>query len=209
MKKHVCKTILSLLLTAAMLLAVTGCTPESPPLDPPTLTPTETPVPEFSPKQVVEEFYNALFVTTDFDTVYNYTRPPKFMDEIRESAMSEFDEPDPNFDLYAYEKAEYEDLAPYIVKRSPWYKILALEEIEKAKNGEVGRIINGDLQEDDDDYEEIDTRADFNDVADPGTEVYAVIVQWGYGEGDDAYDETELIFLCCIDGKWYIIGNYW
>ena len=47
MKKRVFKTILSLLLTASFLLAVTGCTPESPPLDPPT----EAPV--FSPKKVV------------------------------------------------------------------------------------------------------------------------------------------------------------
>ena len=203
MKKHVFKTILSLLLTASFLLAVTGCTPESPPLDPPT----EEPV--FSPKKVVEEFYNALFVTTDFDTVYNYTHPPKFLDKMRENAMSEFDEPNPNFDLYAYEKAEYDDLAPHIAARKPWYKILAIEEIEKAKNGEVGRLINGDRQESDDDYEEIEARSEFNDVADPGSEVYAVVAQWGYGEGDDAYDETELFFLCCIEGKWYIIGDFW
>ena len=203
MKKHAFKTFLSLLLTAAFLLAVTGCTPESPPLDPPT----EAPV--FSPKKVVEEFYNALFVTTDFDTVYNYTHPPKFLDEMRENAMSEFDEPNPNFDLYAYEKAEYDDLAPHIAARKPWYKILAIEEIEKAKNGEVGRLINGDRQEGDDDYEEIEARSEFNDVADPGSEVYAVVAQWGYGEGDDAYDETELFYLCCIEGKWYIIGDFW
>ena len=203
MKKRVFKTILSLLLTASFLLAVTGCTPESPPLDPPT----EAPV--FSPKKVVEEFYNALFVTTDFDTVYNYTHPPKFLDKMRENAMSEFDEPNPNFDLYAYEKAEYDDLAPHIAARKPWYKILAIEEIEKAKNGEVGRLINGDRQESDDDYEEIEARSEFNDVADPGSEVYAVVAQWGYGEGDDAYDETELFFLCCIEGKWYIIGDFW
>lgn len=203
MKKRVFKTILSLLLTASFLLAVTGCTPESPPLDPPT----EAPV--FSPKKVVEEFYNALFVTTDFDTVYNYTHPPKFLDKMRENAMSEFDEPNPNFDLYAYEKAEYDDLAPHIAARKPWYKILAIEEIEKAKNGEVGRLINGDRQEGDDDYEEIEARSEFNDVADPGSEVYAVVAQWGYGEGDDAYDETELFFLCCIEGKWYITGDFW
>ena len=203
MKKRVFKTILSLLLTASFLLAVTGCTPESPPLDPPT----EAPV--FSPKKVVEEFYNALFVTTDFDTVYNYTHPPKFLDKMRENAMSEFDEPNPNFDLYAYEKAEYDDLAPHIAAQKPWYKILAIEEIEKAKNGEVGRLINGDRQEGDDDYEEIEARSEFNDVADPGSEVYAVVAQWGYGEGDDAYDETELFFLCCIEGKWYIIGDFW
>ena len=203
MKKRVFKTILSLLLTASFLLAVTGCTPESPPLDPPT----EAPV--FSPKKVVEEFYNALFVTTDFDTVYNYTHPPKFLDKMRENAMSEFDEPNPNFDLYAYEKAEYDDLAPHIAARKPWYKILAIEEIEKAKNGEVGRLINGDRQESDDDYEEIEARSEFNDVADPGSEVYAVVAQWGYGEGDDAYDETELFYLCCIEGKWYIIGDFW
>lgn len=207
MKKHTGKIILSLLLTVAFLLALTGCTPESPPLDPPTLTPTEKP--EFSPKQVVEDFYNALFVTTDFDTVYNYTRPAKFMDEIRESAMSEFDEPDPDFDLYAYEKAEYEDLAPYIVKRSPWYKVLAVEEIDKARAGEVNRLINGDREPDHDDYQSIGNRADYDEVADPGTDVYAVVAQWGYGEGDDAYDETELFWLCCIDGKWYIIGTYW
>ena len=175
----------------------------------PTLTPTETPVPEFSPEQVVDEFYNALFMTTDFDTVYNYTRPPKFIDDIRKGAMSEFDDPDPDFDLYAYEKAEYDDIISDIVNQTPWYKILAIEEIEKARTGEVCRLINGDRQEGDDYYEEIGTRADFDDVADPGTEVYAVVVQWGFGEGDDAYDETDHFFLCCVDGKWYIIGNYW
>ncbi|MBO6066437.1 MAG: hypothetical protein J6P36_08475 [Lachnospiraceae bacterium] len=203
MKKRVYKTVLCLFLTAAFLLTFSGCTREKKP------TEKATEKTSFSPQKVVEEFYNALFVTTDFDAVYNYTHPPKFLDEMRESAMSEFDEPDPDFDLYAYEKAEYDDLAPHIVKRKPWYKILALEEIEKAKNGEVGRIVNGDRQEDDDDYEEIDARAEFDDVADPGTEVYAVVVQWGYGEGDDAYDEKELIFLVCIEGKWYILGNYW
>lgn len=203
MKKRVYKTVLCLFLTAAFLFAFSGCTREKKP------TKKATDKTSFSPQKVVEDFYNALFVTTDFDTVYNYTHPPKFLDEMRESAMSEFDEPDPDFDLYAYEKAEYDDLAPHIVKRKPWYKILALEEIEKAKNGEVGRIVNGDLQEDDDDYEEIDARAEFDDVADPGSEVYAVVVQWGYGEEDDAYDEKELIFLVCIDGKWYILGNYW
>lgn len=205
MLKSLEKKMLCFVMLAVVVFSFAGCTTERPPVDPP--TPTETA--EFSPKKFAEDFYKALFVTMDFDTVYNCTRPPKLMEEIRERAMSEFDEPDPDFDLYAYEKAEYDDLAPHIAKRKPWYKVLAAEEIGAASTGEVSRILYGERPEDSDDYHGIGTREDYDRIADPGTDVYAVVAQWGYGEGDDAYEETELFWLCCIDGKWYIIGTYW
>lgn len=206
-KTHNSRLTALFLIACVALISLIGCTPESPPLKPPTETPEAEK--KFDPKDVVNEFYNALLVDRNFDKVYAYTRPPELLDQITESARSEFDDPSSDFDLYAYEKEEYEQLVPYIALQQPWFRILACEEIGAAATGEVNRIINGTKQPDDDDYESVGTRADYDEFADAGTDVYAAVTQWGFGEADEEYEETELIWVCCIGGKWYIIGDYW
>ena len=201
--------------TAVLLVTVfaSGCTPESPPLKPSgearKAAASAAPEPVFSAEDVITDFYDALLVHPDFDKVYEYTVPPKFLDQITESARSEFDDPSSDFNYYDYAKEEYEDIVPYIKESGPWFKILACEKIEDAATGEVNRLLNGNRQPDDDDYESVGTRADFDEDADPGTDVYAAVVKWGFDRDGETYEETEIIWVECIDGKWYIMGNYW
>ena len=128
---------------------------------------------------------------------------------MQRSEAEEFDEVPADFDYYTYEKQVYERAWERTPSSGGWYEILACEDIDTAGSGEVNRVINGKRKKGDDDYWDIGTRDDY-DYADAGTAVYAAAVQWGFSDVDgEPYSVTELLWVYCLNGSWYVDGSIW
>ena len=152
---------------------------------------------------VIGKYFDAVFIDHDFDTAFGLKVPDDMYSDIEARELSEYDDPPADFDLYTYEKRDFDKGFP--AERNYSYEILACEELSKAANGKVNEVINGELSPDSIDYWDILGYADFTDLADEGTDVYAAAVRWGYTEtGDDEYSETELVYVYCRNSNWYI-----
>ncbi|WP_295125014.1 dockerin type I repeat-containing protein [Ruminococcus sp.] len=155
-----------------------------------------------APEEVLDKFLKACMTDRDFNTVFNMTVPDELHDEIEENMRSEYDEPPEDYDLYRYEKSYYENTfgdTDYDYE----YEVLALE--ERSSTGEVNSMINGDAEPDSYDYIDIMTSAKFADRCDEGKPVYAAAVRWSHPDWNgDIYSETELVYIYCMNGSWYI-----
>lgn len=150
----------------------------------------------------------------DFSTVYELTVPEDRVEQLTKSYISEFDEPPADFDLYEYMKKKHEDAWSRMNGKDPWYRILACEDADNAEHGEVYRLIGeGETGYDTEDFlselREMRKSYDSGEL-DAGTKLYAASVKWGLTlEDGDPYEESELLWVCCHKGKWYIVGQYW
>ena len=168
----------------------------------------------FDPQNAVRELYDAMFVSKDFDIIYELTVPDDQLEERTKSALREFDEPPEDFDYYEYEKSNFENYRQRLEESGSGYYHNILS-CEKASGGELSRTV-GMLLENDrwgiDKYNNYLKKYDLDrlkDYYDKGSDIYAIVVEWGFTENDgETYSEVELLFVGLHDGKPVISGTY-
>lgn len=156
---------------------------------------------EADAEALVSLLYENLLIKPDFRTALDIMYPEDVIEDLTDSILSEYDNPPEDFDFYKYMEGVFQS---YVGQYEYWYKVVCCDDAYNPV--ELNKLANGNSSESSEDYEDFTLKAE--QMLDAGTKAYAVLVTWGFPEDeDDNYEESDVVYVVCRNGRWYVTGD--